>query len=138
VFRFVVDWFVLTLSVGIAAWFMPGVEIESLSALLWAGTALGLANLLLRPVLNLISLPFRVLTLGLFSFVVNGVVFFVAAALVPGFSVGKDLWTAVLAALFVSVVSWVRGDLGYRRERAKWTAESSRPVVPAPAPRAEA
>lgn len=123
--RVVVDWFVLTLAVGLAAWFVPGVEIESLSAWLWAGTALGATHLLLRPLLNLITLPFRVLTLGLFTLVVNGVVFWVAAALVPGFSVGRDLWTATLAALFVSAVSWVLGDLGYRRQRAKWAAQAT-------------
>ncbi len=124
--RLLVDWFVITLSVGLAAWFIPEVRVDSVSALLWAGTALGLANLLLRPILNAITLPLRFLTLGLFSIVVNGVVFFVAAALVPGFSVGRDLWTATLAALFVGVVSWILGDLGYRRQRARWAAETAR------------
>ncbi|MEO0603595.1 MAG: phage holin family protein [Myxococcota bacterium] len=131
--RFVVDWFVLTLSVGLAAWFIPEVRIDSLSALFWAGTALGLANLLLRPLLNLVTLPLRFLTLGLVSLLVNGVVFFVAAALVPGFSVGKDLWTATLAALFVGIVSWILGDLGYRRQRKKWSETGrTRSVSPPP------
>ena len=124
VIRLIVDWFVLTVSLGLTAWFLPGVQIESLSALLWAGTALGLANLVLRPLLHLVSLPFRLLTFGLFSLVVNGVVFWVAAALVPGFSVGKDLVTAILGALVVSVIAWVLGDLGYRRQRAKRAAQA--------------
>jgi len=123
--RIVVDWLVLTLAVGLVAWFMPGVHIETVSAWLWAGTGLGLANLLLRPLLNLLSLPLRLLTLGLFSVVVNGIVFFVVAALVPGFSVAKDLTTAPLAALFVTAVTWILGDLGLRRHQARLAAASS-------------
>lgn len=120
--RFIVDWFVLTLSVGLAGWMLPGVHVESVPALLYAGTALGLVNVIVRPVFRWLTLPIRIVTLGLFTFVVNGAAFFVATVLVPEFSVTNFGW-AILGALFVSVVSWVLGDLGYRRQRARWSAE---------------
>ncbi|MEN0067524.1 MAG: phage holin family protein [Myxococcota bacterium] len=125
--RFVVDWFVLTLSVGLAAWFLPGVHIESVSALLWAGTALGFVNVVIRPIFSWLTLPIRFVTLGLFTFVLNGAAFYLATIFVPGFSLaGRSFLWAMAGALFVSVVSWILGDLGYRRQRKKWAEERTR------------
>jgi putative membrane protein len=67
---------------------------------------LGLVNAIVRPILLVLTLPLTVLTLGLFYFVINGVAFALAAALVPGFHVA-GLWAAILAGLVVTVVSWV-------------------------------
>jgi putative membrane protein len=71
---------------------------------------LGLVNAIIRPILLVLTLPLTVLTLGLFYFVVNGIAFNMAAALVPGFHVA-NLWTGILAALVVSVVSWLIGAI---------------------------
>ena len=65
-------------------------------------------NAIIRPILVLLTLPLTVVTLGLFYFVVNGLAFDLAAALVPGFYVAA-LWPAILAGIVVSVVSWVIG-----------------------------
>jgi putative membrane protein len=69
---------------------------------------LGLVNAIIRPILLLVTLPLTVITLGLFYFVVNGLAFNLAAALVPGFEV-VNLWSGILAAILFSIVSWLIG-----------------------------
>jgi putative membrane protein len=70
---------------------VPGVDIASFPAALIAAVAIGLVNAVIRPVLTLLSLPITFLTLGLFSFVVNGFCFWLAALIVPGFLVSGPL-----------------------------------------------
>lgn len=71
-----------------------------------AALALGLVNAIVRPVLVLLTLPVTVLTLGLFIFVLNGLLFWAVASLVPGFDVG-GFWSGVFGAILFSLVSWV-------------------------------
>ncbi len=85
---------------------VDGVTVSSTTALLVAALALGVVNAIVRPILHILSLPITLLTLGLFYFVVNGIAFGLAAAIVPGFSV-DGLVAAILGALVVGVVSWV-------------------------------
>ena len=92
-------------------------RVESLVALAVSALVLGLVNAIIRPLLVLLTLPFTVLTLGLFYFVVNGLAFGLAAALVPGFSVAS-FFTAVLGALVVGVISWFIGVFGGRPDTA--------------------
>jgi putative membrane protein len=66
---------------------VPGVDIRSFPAALLAGVAIGLVNGAIKPILSILSLPITILTLGLFSLVINGFCFWLAAVLVPGFSV---------------------------------------------------
>lgn len=70
-----------------------------------AALLLGIVNALVRPVLVFLTLPFTILTLGLFLLVVNGISLGIVAWLMPGFAVGS-LWSATVGALIVSVVSW--------------------------------
>jgi putative membrane protein len=105
-----VHWLVVAVALWVAAYLVPGVSFSSTGALILAALVLGLVNALVRPVLLILTLPITVLTLGLFYFVVNGLAFGLAAALVPGFSVAS-LWSAILGALVVSVVSWIIGGV---------------------------
>ena len=89
---------------------MRGIHITSFPALAVAALVLGLVSALVRPVLVLLTLPITVVTLGLFYFVVNGITFALAAALVSGFRV-DSFWWAVLGALVVSLLSWVIGAM---------------------------
>jgi putative membrane protein len=109
--RFVVHWLVVTVALACAAWLVPGVHVGSLGSLLCGGLALGLVNAVVRPILNLLSLPITILTLGLFLLVVNGIAFGIAAWLVPGFTV-TGLWQAIVGALVVSLVSWLASWVG--------------------------
>jgi putative membrane protein len=78
---------ITALSLLIVDIIFPGVNIASFPSALIAGIAIGLVNAVVRPVLSFVSLPINFLTLGLFSFVINGVCFWLASVLVPGFAV---------------------------------------------------
>jgi putative membrane protein len=94
----------------VAAWLVPGVGISGPAAAIFAGILLGLVNALIRPVLILLTLPFTLLTLGLFIFVVNAICFALTAALVPGFDL-SGFGAAFFGALVVTIVSWVLSAL---------------------------
>ncbi len=104
--RFLLHWLTVSLSLAVAAYLLPQVQVTSAAALLLGGLMLGFVNAVIRPILTLLSLPVTLLTLGLFYLVVNGVSFGLAAFLVPGFQVG-GLLAAILGALIVSVVSGI-------------------------------
>lgn len=107
---FLVHWVVVAVALWVAAYLVQGVSFSSGTALLLSALVLGLVNALIRPILFFFTLPLTILTLGLFIFVVNGLAFGLAAALVPGFNVAS-LWSAILGALVVSVVSWIIGAI---------------------------
>jgi len=84
---------------------VDSVRIESFYAALIAALCIGLVNALLRPILIIITLPINVLTLGLFTFIINGLLFWFVASFVKGFYVA-GFWSAVLGALLYSVFSY--------------------------------
>lgn len=101
-------WFLVAFALLLAAWLIPGVVIESLYISLVTAALLGLMNLIVRPVLLLLTIPITVMTLGLFILVLNGLVFWFVASFVEGFEV-SGLLAAIGGALTVSVVSYI-GD----------------------------
>ena len=107
---FLRHWLSTAVALGAASWILPGVEISSLASLIVAALVLGCANAFVKPMLLLLTLPITILTLGLFYAVVNGVVFALAAFLVPGFSVRSFVW-AILGAFMVGLVSWFMGTV---------------------------
>ena len=111
--RFLAHWMTTAAALGVAAWILPGVRVDSLAALAVSALVLGFVNAIVRPLLVLLTLPFTVLTLGLFYFIVNGIAFGLAAFLVPGFSVAS-FFTAVLGAFVVGVTSWFIGIFSSR------------------------
>lgn len=88
------------------AYVVPGVSLGGFGTALVAALVLGLVNALIRPILGLLSLPITVLTLGLFSLVLNALMFGLAAWLVGNFSV-SGFWPALFGALIYSVLSGV-------------------------------
>jgi len=106
--RFLAHWFTMTLALAVVVWIVPGVAVTSFPTLLIGAFVLGFVNATVRPILFLLTLPITVLTLGLFYFVVNGLAFALAAALVPGFEVKSFGW-AMLAAVVAGLVSWFVG-----------------------------
>jgi putative membrane protein len=107
---FLVHCLITAVALAAAAHLVPGIHIRSLAVLLLSALVLGLVNAVVRPVLVILTLPLTLLTLGLFYLVVNGASFALAAALVPGFTVGS-LGSAIVGALLVGFVSWVLGWL---------------------------
>ncbi len=114
--RFLLRLLVVLAAVYLAAALLPGVQIggEPLDYLVVA-VIFALVNLLVRPLVTLLSLPFILLTLGLFLLVVNAAMFALTAALTDRLAV-DGFGTAVLAGLIVSVVTWIGENvLGLRR-----------------------
>lgn len=111
---FVLHWAATALALVAADWVLEGVHVRSGLVLAAAALVLGLVNALVRPALVVLTLPLTVLTLGLFYVVVNGFAFWLAAAVVPGFSVA-GFGAAIGGALVVSIVSWLLGALARGR-----------------------
>jgi putative membrane protein len=85
---------------------LDGITIDSAMTLVLAGLLLGLVNAIVRPFVLLLSLPALLLTLGLFLLVVNAAMLGLVALMLPGFKIA-GFWTAVGAALIVSIASWI-------------------------------
>ena len=101
---------------------MSGIQIDRFQELLLATLVIGLLNAFLRPIILLLTLPVTVMTLGLFTFVINGLIFYLAAHLVPGFHVA-GFGSAIIAALLYSLtLRSRRGDAqpGPSRRAAEW------------------
>jgi putative membrane protein len=112
--QFFTHWLTTAVALGVASWILPGVEVASPTALAVAAFVLGFVNAVVKPVLVLLTLPITVVTLGLFYLVVNGLAFWLAAWLVPGFGVRSFVW-AVWGALLVGAVSWFIGGFSQTR-----------------------
>lgn len=102
--RWVFRWLVNALALLVAAALLTGVRIEGVLAGIVAAALLGIINVSIRPVLILVTLPINILTLGLFTFVVNALMLMLVAWLVPGFEI-DGFWWSVLAALVLSIVN---------------------------------
>lgn len=111
--RLLLVWVVNTVALLAVAYLMPSVRIESFGTALIAAALLGLANAVVRPILVILTLPVTIVTLGLFIFVINGLLFLGVAHFVAGFEVA-GLWPAILASIVFSLVSWVLSSLVLR------------------------
>ena len=98
-----------------AAWFVPGVRVTGPLPALAGGLILGFVNALVRPVLLLLTLPFTLVTLGLFIFVVNAICFALTAGLVAGFDL-DGFFAPLLGSIVVTIVSWVLNALLVEKE----------------------
>jgi putative membrane protein len=103
-----------TLAVLIAARLIPGIEVNGYQAALVAAIVLGLLNVTIRPIIMLLTLPLNLLTLGLFSWVINGFLFWIVGNILEGFKV-HDFVAAFLGALLVTLISWIVNLLLRRR-----------------------
>lgn len=94
------------LALLITAYFIPGIVVESLYVAVIAAIILGLINLIVRPILFVLTLPVTILTLGLFTFVLNALLFWFAASFIEGFYVSGFL-AALLGSILVSIINTV-------------------------------
>lgn len=103
---FVIRWLVTTIAVLVAAHLIPGISYDGWGALLGASLLLGIINAFVRPILLLLSLPWIILTMGLFIFVINALVLLLVSTIVPAFQVA-GFWSAFFGAIIISLVSWI-------------------------------
>ncbi len=93
-----------TVSLVISAFVIPGVRLANFASALVAVIMISLVNIFIKPVLQLLAFPLNIFTLGLFSLVVNGLLFLLVAAIVPGFEIA-NLWWAILMAVVYSIIT---------------------------------
>lgn len=98
-------WALNALALIAVANFVPGIHVEGFGSALIAAFFLGLVNTLIRPLLLVLTLPVTVVTLGLFIFVVNGLLFWAVGSVLRGFVV-DSFWHGVLGAVMYSIFSW--------------------------------
>lgn len=99
-------WLINTIALFVVVNVVSGISVERWQTLLVGALVLGLLNAFFRPLILLLTLPVNVLTLGLFTLIINGMIFYLAAWLVTGFHV-TGFWTSFVAALVFSIVSFL-------------------------------
>lgn len=102
--------FLNALAVMVVTQLVPGVTVQSFPYAFLAAIVLGLVNALVRPILSILSLPITVVTLGLFTLVINALMFWLASAIGPGFAV-QGFGAAFWGALVFWIVSWITNAL---------------------------
>jgi putative membrane protein len=111
--RLLLAWAINALVLLALSWVLPGIHVSGAGGALLAALALALLNTLIRPVLLVLTLPINLLTLGLFTLVINGFLFWLASRLIDGFRV-DGFWWAVLGAIAYSLASSLVGRLVHR------------------------
>jgi putative membrane protein len=101
-----IRWLVLTLSIMLTAYLLEGIYVAGFFSALFAAAALGILNAFFRPILIILTLPINILSLGLFTFIINALLLMMASGIISGFVV-KGFWSAVFGSLLISVVSWL-------------------------------
>ena len=109
-------WLLNALALLGVAYLVPGIHVASIWIALAAAVVIGLANMLIRPILVILTLPVTILTLGLFIFVINGVLFWVVGNFLQGFEV-KTLMAGIIGALVYSVISWILSAIVIEKDK---------------------
>jgi len=102
----IINWIIMAIAVVVSAYLLPGVTLSGFGAALLAALVLGLINVFVKPFLLLLTLPINILTLGLFTLVINALVIMMVSAIVPGFHV-SGFWYALLFSVVLSIVLWL-------------------------------
>src|SRR5204863_6630357 len=103
-------WLVNAVALMAVAYLLPGISVANFITALVAALVLGLVNAVIKPIVILLTLPATLLTLGLFIFVINGLLFWFVGSFVDGFVV-SGFWSAVFGAILYSIISWALSAL---------------------------
>lgn len=108
--RIILHWIILSGAVWLTTQIVSGVSVNPIWVSLIVGACLTLFNMFLKPVINILTLPLNILTLGLFSLIINGLLLWYLGTLIRGFSV-TNFTAAFTGALIVSVLNWIIGKI---------------------------
>jgi putative membrane protein len=99
-------WIILSVAIMVAAYLFPGIQVSGFGSALVAAMVLGVLNAFFRPILIILTLPINILTLGLFTFVINALLLMMTSGVIGGLVVA-GFGSALLGSLIISVVSWL-------------------------------
>ena len=105
-------WAILAVAIGLTAWILPGVTIHGTGTdyfvnLFLVAAVFGLINAIIRPIVKLLTCPLIILTLGLFTLVINALMLSLTDWLLPEILTVDGFWTTFFAALVISIISGV-------------------------------
>ncbi len=106
--KFIVKILINSLAVAISAYVLPNVSLDSFVTAILVAVVLGIINTFIKPIVKILTLPINILTLGLLTFIINGIFILIASNIVDGFYVASFLW-AVLFSIVLSVISGILG-----------------------------
>jgi len=119
--QFVIRWLILAIAIIFASYVLSGIHVESFLSAFFAAAFLGLLNAFFRPILLVITLPINIMSIGLFTFVINALLLKMVSGVIEGFEV-YGFWTAVFGSLIISAANWFLSSIvqgqrhGGRRE----------------------
>ena len=108
--RLLLQWLVNALALFALPYLFTSITVDSFVTALIVALVLGLINTLIRPLLVILTLPVTIVTLGLFIFIINGLLFWAVGSFVPGFHVA-GFWSGVFGAIVYSLISWALSAL---------------------------
>jgi len=100
-----IRWLILTAAIMFASYVIDGIQVKGFFTALLAAAILGILNAFFRPILIILTLPINILSLGLFTFIINAMLLKMASGVISGFQV-YGFWSAVFGSLLISLVSW--------------------------------
>jgi putative membrane protein len=104
--RFLLTWLITALSLVVTSYLIPGIVLANFTAAAIGAIILGFVNAIVRPILDLLTLPLTILTLGLFLLIVNAISLSLVAYFTPGFSI-NSFWDAIFGSFILSFISSV-------------------------------
>lgn len=108
--KFFLRWISMAVSIFLIAKIFENIYISGFMVALWAAIILGIANTVIRPILLIFTLPINIISLGLFTFVVNGIILKLTAGIVPGFKV-IGLFGAIIGSIVLSIVNIIISEV---------------------------
>jgi putative membrane protein len=108
--RLLIKWLCLTGAVLFAAYVLDGINVSDFFSAFFAAAVLGILNMFFRPLLLIMTLPINVMSLGLFTFIINAFMLKMASELISGFTV-TGFWTAIFGSLLISIANWMLTEL---------------------------
>jgi putative membrane protein len=103
-----IRWAVLAGAFAVTSWLLSGMDVSGgLGAYIWVSALFGIVNVLIGTILRILTLPLMLLTLGLFSIVVNALLLEITDAVTSHLTIDDFFWTAILAAIILSIVSMI-------------------------------
>jgi len=99
-------WLILTFSIITTSYLIDGIQVSGFLSAFFAAAILGILNAFFRPILLILTLPVNILSLGLFTFVINAAMLMMVSGIISGFKV-YGFWSAVFGSLLISLVSWL-------------------------------
>ncbi|MDD4332832.1 MAG: phage holin family protein [Patescibacteria group bacterium] len=105
-----IKFLIMIAAILITAYLLPGVVIGGIWSAIWVAIIIGIINVTLKPLLILLTLPVNILTLGLFTFVINALMILLASSIIKGFEV-SGFWIAMLFSIVLSLISYLLNSL---------------------------